>query len=580
MFKRILVSIAALAFVGAALSAPGIAESGTPKPVYILLYSRFYDHSHPSLLNERLTRLLRSMEALRNKFPDSNISTLLEFSGTTSQLLDEQNSSTHLLDAVKNARSRGLVDIGYTGEDEPSYLHRPHANVLALDTPEQRWTAKCQAIDKFLKDYKNPVTGDPFPGLSGGLKRMQEVFGPAAFIAGANPDRFGQAGDSYVSYEVRKMNQTAVMTGIGAPDPRRDIEGFGVSAQTFSKGISPSEDDSPEVYWADGFLRLSEASLPDNRARHTTDEGAESVKKAFEKLDRSKVRVIRLEVNSYLRYFVKRSDGSVRWDPMEWLYYHPDDPEMPVNLKALLTPTQIDAAYKQEEQTLNWILGEFLPANPGSRVISVRDLSRMAEGSGDPQARIDADELKSAAEDLEKQFSLRPMQAPPFAKGGSRYYSLAETFSLLVEALAATEKNGSAPQFVMLRPVWGPIEIANIHTGPIVASFSPEQVRQAAAKIAPALAKTEMTTVPSNAVPLWVTVGDQKINAGQFLRLMAQTYLHRERDGALKINSMTMFSDLFFMLPKNTPMVDQGLAWTIKPANLDLEALHPATASR
>src|SRR5579863_4219636 len=110
------------------LAAGGLLAAGLtsdPQPVFIVLYTRFYDHAHRFPNNERVQRLLPLLEKLRAKYPNSGISSLFEFSGSMSQVFLEQNEGMHLVDQIKDASKRGLIDIGYTGEDEPSYLYRP-----------------------------------------------------------------------------------------------------------------------------------------------------------------------------------------------------------------------------------------------------------------------------------------------------------------------------------------------------------------------------------------------------------------------------------------------------------------------
>jgi hypothetical protein len=212
-------------------AAPATAQASAPtaarQPVLILLYTRFYDHSHQHTTDERIQRLLPMLQNLRDQHPQSGLSALFQFSGTVSELMAEENPSMHLLDRLKESTARNLVDIGYTGEDEPSYLYRPKPSLLEANTPEERWTALSEAAEHFLVDYKNPVTGLPVPNLSGGLKRTTEVFGDVAFVTGV-VTTLGE--DSAATHEVRKFAPTELMAGIPGRDPRFGIEGFGISA--------------------------------------------------------------------------------------------------------------------------------------------------------------------------------------------------------------------------------------------------------------------------------------------------------------------------------------------------------------
>jgi hypothetical protein len=553
MFKR-----SALLFL--AFSAVVTAAGPAKEPVYIVLYSRFYDHSHQHTTDERLQRLLPMLDQLREKYPQSGISALLQFSGTVSEVMAEENAGVHLVDKVKEYAGRGLVDIGYTGEEEPSYLYRPKPSALHIDTPEQRWTARADASERFLTDFKNPVTGLPFAGLSGGLKRMLEVFGGAAFAGGITTH---VGGDSPATHELNRLAPGAMTVGIPPPNPKYGIEGFGFSAENFSRFISPDQRESPDVFWEDNTLRLSDVSLPDNRP-HATDDDLEALKKVFEKLDRSHMRVIKLEVTGYKEYLTRRADGSIAIDPIEWLYYHPDNPKIPGNMKPLAQQGDVEKARLREEATLNWLLNDFLPANPGSRFISVHELTRMAVPAS---SEISAEQIRALASDVDERFKKASMEAPDFLQAGNSFFSLAESFEILARALTAMDKTQALPRQVKITRVYGPLEIPEDNMGVTVASFTVRDVMRAAAQVSSGIGDGKWKPIPDNAVPYTLQVGAGKVNAAQFLWLMAQSCLDPVADKTLKTNAIQMFSRTAFMYPKNVPMWESS-GWTFKPAIL------------
>jgi hypothetical protein len=564
MLKRLTFILLAAAALHAASLAVG------SQPVFIVLYTRFYDHSHQFLNNQRVQRLLPLLEKLRVKYPNSGIASLFEFSGSMSQVFLEYNDSLHVVDSIKGASQRGLIDIGYTGEDEPSYLYRPKPDLIGADTPEKRWIAQAEAAERFLTDFKDPITGRPVSGLTGGLKHMQEVFGPAAFIQGVS-EPIG--GDSAVTHEVRKLNGDAMMLGVPPSDVRRGIESYGASAKAFAEAMSPAPDTSPEVFWEDGALRLSNVSLSDNRPR-STDDPIDALKKTFAALDRTKVRVVALEFGSYKRYLVKRPDGSVTWDPMEWMYYHPDSPQFPPNMKPFLAQRDIDTGYKNEEAVLKWLLEEYLPANPGSRFLSIRDLAKLA-GPERP-SEVSWDQIKTLAADFETRFKPFPTRLVDFLQAGGKYFSDAEAFALMAEALAAAGQTGTPAASIKPLPVYGPISVPN-DMGPIKGTVTVREVLQAAARIAPPLRNTEWKLIPENAIPTYIQVGALRVNATQFFRMMALACLDLSPDKVLPVSPMTLHSDAVFRYPKNTPVTDQGMGWTLKPAPLHFTSTGAST---
>jgi hypothetical protein len=551
------------------------ADSGSgQRPVFIVLYSRFYDHSHQHTTDERLQRLLPMLAEIREKYPQYNISTLLQFSGTVAEKLDEENSGLHLVDRIKDYASRGWVEVGYTGEEEPSYLYRPTPNLLLTHTPEEHWKAEAEASERFLTDFKNPVTGRPLAGLSGGLKRTQEVFGPAVFATGIASI---MGGDSATTHEFRRLDPTGMLVGMPPGDQRRGIEGYGFSADNFSKYMSPVSEASPEVFWEDGVLRLSDVSLNDNRP-HNTDETVDALKKFFQKLNRSQPRVIKVEIESYRRYLTKRADGSVLYDPMEWMYYHPDNPLFPVTMKPLVDQDAIEKGFHNEQAVLSWLVNDFLPANPGSRFLSIHELQRMTDDPAGSQ--IPADDVRAAAADIDARFKELPMQMPRFVHAGQRYFSDAEAFQILAESLAGMDasRQGPAPASVKLTKMYGPLQPGE-DMGPIKGQVTVAEVIRAAARIAPALANDAWQEVPDNAVPGTVEVGATRVNASQFLHLMAWAYLNPAPDRILQLNAMAMTSSATFMYPHNVAARDMGNGWTFKPAPLKLPSAATTTAA-
>jgi hypothetical protein len=552
MLKRALVFLLGFTTLVTAASA-----ADAPKqPILILLYSRYYDHSHPHPLSERLFRTFRLLDQLRAQYPKQSITPLLQFSGAVSQILAEQDPTQHEVQQLRDAAKKGLIDIGYTGEEEPSYLYRPRADLIMADTEEKRWTAFEEAAEHFLNDFKDPVTGKPVDGLTGGLKHMQEVLGEASYISGLSVP---VSGDSATIHALRKLNQTAVLTGVPVADLRRNIEGYGRSAELVAKTLSPDAATSPEVWWENGRLRISDVSLTDNKP-HSTDEPPKALGEAFAKLDRTRPRVIKLEMATYTRYLAKRTDGTVKYDPMEWLYFHPDEPVMPMTLKALVDQGQVEDGYQNEEAVMKWLIEDFLPKNPGSRFISVHELKAMTQDT--LHTEVTSDELGAAASDIVTRFKSLPMQCPDFAKAGDRYFSIAEAFGLLANALAGTKPVRSAQMY-------GPLVIPNA-MGPAAGTLSAAAVVEAAARIAPRLQSDSWKLVPDDAVPNEIQVGELKVVPVQFLKLMAEAYLDPSRDHMIKLNSIAPLSSLTYNYPKNGLLLDQGNTWTLKPAPLRL----------
>ena len=568
MIKRT-VSLATLGlFVVSGLMAAG---DKAKQPVLILLYTKVTDHINTFKSNERVALLIDKMQAYREKYPQYSPSVELQFSGAVAVVMETQNVSNHLVDRVKQGAARGLVAVGYSGEDEPSYLKHPTPRLLNADTPELRWDARVESTEQFLTEYKDPCTGDPvrLPGLKGGLAKVQEVFGRASFVSGIVPGLLGGLSPAY--HLLSKYDPGAVALGIPNSNPTMVIEGYGPSAEKFATTMSPAASTSPEVYWDDGILRVSIKSLRDSKA-HSTDETPAMLKAELEAMNRDTVRVIPIEYSAYARYLAKRQDGSIKYDPLEWVYYHPDTPLQPSSTRGFAGMAEIRAGYKQEDETMKWLMEEFLPANPGSRFVSAADLKEMA--ASEVGTELTKLEVETMARNLKADFDELFNRMPSFARTGKRFLSLAEAFEVLADSLAAKDHTGSLRASVKVTPIYGPVTIVQ-ELGPHGFEVTAAGVRQAAAGIVAKLRNTEWKSVPDNAVPSHVQVGDLCLTPQQFLRLMVSSYLSADD---IKLDVMTTSAKSIAMMnyPTNQFDFDASNAWTFVPAPLDLAV----TASR
>ena len=73
-FAAALVPVWALLLVTATCSG---ADSVSRQPVLVVLYSRFYDHGHPSMTDDRLKQLLPMLDRLHTMLPHAVFATVL-----------------------------------------------------------------------------------------------------------------------------------------------------------------------------------------------------------------------------------------------------------------------------------------------------------------------------------------------------------------------------------------------------------------------------------------------------------------------------------------------------------------------
>lgn len=548
------------------LAAAGEAANPTPQPVYIHLFSRLDDHVNIHLTDERLQRTLAMLDRYRAQQPRYGASVTFEFNGMVADQLQERNGANHLVDAVKTAARRGLAEAGYDGSDEPTHMSRPMPNFRQAKTAEDRWLARIQPLDWFLSEYKHFLSGEPDPSRPGGLKRALEVFGELGSVGGVVLDL---GSDAEAAHLIRRYAAQAVLPGI--PEsytwPARNLHGFGGSAVGVATQLSPEAGCAREIFWQDGFLRASTNSGPPVRVVHAY-RGPQELKDVLEKLDRSRIHVIQVQLGRNEMYLAKDFNKGVL-NPLRYAYENPKFADLPL---AANNPRQeIDQAYASEEALVKFLADEFFPANPGSRFILNRELVKMA-GSR-LNSTVSRRALADAAAFLLDQWQQVTGNHPPdYAQASGQYFSLAEMFLMLANSLAELHQKGSLPESVKLTQVYGPREMPE-DQGPPQGEVSVAWVARAAASLAPALADTSWQPLPRNAVPGWIVVDGLRLNAAQFLRLMCQAYAAPSPERRLGVGTSLMFSPLAEVYPRSRPRIDEGAMWTLKPAPLHAAAL-------
>ncbi len=546
--------------------APTPSLQGTPpaqpkQPVYISLFAVIEDHLNIEITEDRLQRTLDTVRQLRQQFPAARPTCLVLFSGTTSDALQARDNANHLLTAVREAQKAGLIEVGYDGSQEPTFLTWPRPNLRGAKTGEQRWLARSQAAEWFLNEYKNPVTGEPDPDRSGGVKRTSEVFGPLAFIAGVNLEI---GSDSETVHQLRRSPIDLVLPGVpeNSVYAARLLHGYGVSASSVGKFVSPEPTQLPEVFWMDSVLRLSDTSGAPVKVLLATD-GPEAIQKLVAGLDRSRPHVIRIRLADPKVYLKPGFAGDRYSTPLEWAYDNPKSAHLGAD--GMQAREAIDAAYGREESVLKWLTTSFFPANAGSRFISLADLKHAARTR--MGTAISFEMVRIATEGFLQEWTAIGNYPPIAAHAGDEYFSLADMFQMLATSLARYQHDGAWPQSVMLQRVYGPLELTD-EVGPVGKAVTVHDVAVAASALVDTLHNQSWKPVPDNAVPTWVTVGEIRVNASQFLRLMAEALISADPGGTLTTRINYMFSPAAEVFPKSRRRQDLGALWTLKPAHL------------
>lgn len=588
------------------LLAGSVLEAGpaSPKqPVFVFLYARITDHVNVALSEDRLRHLLPALKQYRKDYPSANVRATVLFSGASSDALAARNGETHIVDFVKGYIASGVVEPGYDGENEPTYKTRPVLDFSNAKSLDDRWTLRARAADNILTKGRDPLTGATQDGKDGGLKRMQEVFGEAAYISGIEsmldksphpvtgaappagpqvkhplPTLFPETGgDSEALATIRSCNSKAIMVGLPEDNPGA-IPGFGGGEEAFLKLISPDEQTAPEVYWQDNVLRLSEVSNTSEAAEEAQNEFkglvADDLKDDLGELKRSRVQVVRVELADE-RYYLQPSYAKDDQYPLKYAYEHADSPKLPAD--ELKQAKEVEAAYGREEEAIKWLAQEFFAANPGSRFVTADDLKEMAGPSAGYSVSMDA-LTKVTKYTLERWGN--NTEPPSYLRVEDHYLSLADWFQMLADALAQLDHTGKLPESVRVVPVYGPMYTLTGH-GPNDGEVTVASIAHAAAAISDQLHDTSPGMVPKNVIPVGAIVtgrlsltsdaqGDIKMNSAQFLRLMARALVAESPDSKIPVRMTYMYPSQAILWPKTRAMTEVGAMWTVKPVILQI----------
>jgi hypothetical protein len=295
-------------------------------------------------------------------------------------------------------------------------------------------------------------------------------------------------------------------------------------------------------------------------------DGADALKGYFEKLDRSKIRIVQIELGDDRNYLQApfRQDESPDYPPTQYALIHPDAPNLPK--RALNSEADVDAAFQKEQDALKWVVSDFVSKDPGSEIVSNKDLLSMTLPCSGYQ--LSTASLRKSIAELDKSWGDSPVP-PKYVIVDRRSLSLAQTFQVLADALVARRRTGKLPDSVAVLDVYGPVEVPN-GTGAANGEVSASTVALAAVYILPALYEDNWSPIPRNVVPSQVQVGDITVNGAQYLHLMMKALLSDDLEAKLPVTPAGMVWAPEAVAFRTRPVADMGTIWTIKPAPIDI----------
>jgi hypothetical protein len=569
-----------------------LAGAPSQQPVYVYLFAKVSDHVNLDMTEERLRHILPEVERYRQSHPEAHTSATISFSGAVSKSLQDRNGQTHIVEFVKDYIRRGVIEVGYDGTDEPTYDVRPMLKLSLLQSPQDRWKQRQTIADEFLAGARDPLTGAPLSG-TGGLKEMQEVFGKAAYIKGLElaletyrptpkkkrtpippntpspgPDEFAPrlgvfreaGGDTETLQMLAKYNTTAIMFGIPANNPAQ-LPGFTGIIEHFGQLLAPRPDTAPEVYWQDYALRLSETAPPVRPVKAT--DGPEALKGILDKVNRSKVQVIEVELGAADNYLKPDFAKTGLNAAIKYAYDHPGAPQLPAD--AVRSADDVNAGWSKEDALLKWLTEDFFRQNNGSRFLSSASLSSMA-GASPTGFSVSTESLRIALADAFQKKGI-DNHVFDYLQVDDHFLSLAELFQVLTDELAEFHKAGKLPQSVKVAKVYGPFRLVTGH-GPNDGEVTSGDVETLCADIDAPLHDETANVVPTNSVPPLLKLNGMELNPAQMLRLMSLALASPAPETKFPVRMLYMLAEAGGILPKSRILYDIGFVWTLKPAPL------------
>jgi len=307
------------------------------------------------------------------------------------------------------------------------------------------------------------------------------------------------------------------------------------------------------IFWMDGKLHINDGNPVDGVGLMCVELPQEALDSALDRMDLTRVQVMNVHIATKFIY----ADES----PTRYAYTNPDHPELPPDL--LLSEADREKKYQWAFDNLEYLAGTYLPAHSGSRFVSGSSLLEIfidETGAEIPLTRV-LDIATALAGGYDN-------GAPPdFVKAQGYYYTLAETWSLVLQALAAHRESGALPASVILHVPHGPIEDAPASTG--AATLDSAAIADTAGSIAALLPPGEWTAVPRDMIPARVTVGTATLNAAEFLRAAADMLIQigaGQAPASITVEPADLLPDIHDALVAIREPVFPGVSWSLKPA--------------
>lgn len=522
------------------------------QPLYFFLFTHTEDPFNYDLSEQRYIRFVPEVDARAASHPDSGLVWTIMFQGTDAYAVAQRNPQTGVLDLLRDANAKGVVQFGYHAHHDATYSNRPQNSF----TETTSWEDLTRGMLEWVQCLREATTGNCLAPTGGGIELVDAQFGPVQLVSGdfMVADLAYEGGPA--TWSVHAILPDRLLS-FGYPDHGPFASGARRDAvAALMERLTPTHETSSTVFWADNVIKMTGGSPIDGTRGIDPLRGPQYAESMLSGLDRSRPNLVLTGLASKFIYTRQNQNTS----PTIYGYAHPEAPELPPEL--LNTPQQQEQFYQQSLQTLDYLLDEVLPANPGSVFVDSRDVVNMV-------APPDYWQIEPAQLDLLARWALlnwtdRP---PDWVSDGTDFYSLRDLFALLTQAFGTGE---SSATLTLNNWAYGPLQPVDA-AGPV--TLSRAEIASLAARLAPDFAPGAAWQVAPSAMiqPTYATSAGE-ITAAQLLYGMALVYAADYAGTPLETVTLpaTRATPVTYDLLLNIGCLNtcSGTAWSFKPARL------------
>ncbi|MFA6024446.1 MAG: hypothetical protein WC777_04510 [Candidatus Gracilibacteria bacterium] len=512
------------------------APSMTKAPIYFFLFTHTEDHINHAYSEDRYFRVGEMIESLARENPETPINWTIEFQGADAATVASRNAQTGVMDYLLDLNEQGLVNFGYHAHHDPTYLNRPQKNLSA----DPSWDEVYDALHEWITCTKDPLKGGCTSPSGGGLQAILNNFGEVEIVTGLGIGEGMQiersAGSQAVLAEIPDR-----LLAFGAPDHGGTLgkkgaeNNFATLRDELMSLLSPTNETSSGTFWMDNSIRINDGAVADGMDSLNLMEGASSAVQAIQGLDRSKPHVINAGIAS--KYIYTKQGTS----PTIWAYKNQQNPELPSQW--LNSATTIEQNYRSTEEALTTMTEEFMPENPGSQWVSpdeVVDLFTSAD-----YWEVDEEEMKNIALWILNEWGQEP---PPYAYDGEDFYSLTDSFALLLNEL-----QGGDQEETLVSKYYGPWSLLTAQSAAVTVDSADLEEWM------------EEWDFENKQMSESFTVGKEKLSPAQMLYALAMLFVNPYAE-SIEVPATNNAPETYGLLEEMgcTDCLDS--AWSLKPA--------------